>query len=445
MLALGKRFGFIIPVLGALLAFAQPAMAQTRLRIVQPAYGGYNPNPQIAPGVTLMQYAYNTAVLGRAYSQIPPYMLGYNPYPNIVAPGIPPVYPPTPLYGPSYGAPGIPYGGGYGSYGGSPYAGGYGAGGVDPLTGLGGSGGYSANPLLYNPYAGGYGSNSSAWDLYAFGQLGIDQEKARILRETANQAKLDTRKKLIDTLAYIRANEYTFTKEQADIAKRLLERVQKTPTQAEIQSGRSLNILLKDLVAFKSQDLRVPTVMIDSDVLKLVNVSGAGSSASIGLLRDNGQVTWPLVFDNKEIISEKDKKDLDLEAKQLYLQAANGPVDPNLLRNVETALRGLRANLAKQANDLPANNFLAGQRFLDDFDSAVLAVKNGDVALNVDFQQKMAKGTVTVQELVSYMGGKGLQFAAATPGDERGYAALQAALATHSVAIHNQIASATKE
>ena len=43
-----------------------------------------NPNPYIAPGLTLGQYAYNTSVMGRALSNVPPYALGYNPYPPAI-------------------------------------------------------------------------------------------------------------------------------------------------------------------------------------------------------------------------------------------------------------------------------------------------------------------------------------------------------------------------
>jgi len=57
-----------------------------------------NPNFYIAPGLTLRQHAYNVSVLGRAYSHIPPYMLGYNPYPVVVNYG--PVYPVVPGYYP---------------------------------------------------------------------------------------------------------------------------------------------------------------------------------------------------------------------------------------------------------------------------------------------------------------------------------------------------------
>src|SRR4051794_6744860 len=41
--------------------------------------------------------------------------------------------------------------------------------------------------------------------LNAVGNLTIDQEKARVERETANQAKLDTRKKALDQMLYEKA------------------------------------------------------------------------------------------------------------------------------------------------------------------------------------------------------------------------------------------------
>jgi hypothetical protein len=71
-------------------------------------------------------YLYQTELLGRAYSTWPPYLLGYNPYPQVVNYG--PVYP--------YVAP---------AYGYTPYVNPY-AGYVNPYAGY-------VNPYL-NPYAG---------------------------------------------------------------------------------------------------------------------------------------------------------------------------------------------------------------------------------------------------------------------------------------------------
>ena len=83
----------------------------------------------ITPYMTLGQYAHNTAVLGQAYSQVPPYMLGYNPYPQVINYG--PLYR---LYSPAYS---------------------------NPYAGLGYSylySGYNFNPLLYSSYYSPYSS-----------------------------------------------------------------------------------------------------------------------------------------------------------------------------------------------------------------------------------------------------------------------------------------------
>jgi hypothetical protein len=466
MVTVAKRIAATALALGAVAWLAQPAQAQTRIygQIPYPI----NPNPMIAPGVSLQQFAYNTSVIGKAYRHIPPYLLGYNPYPVAVNYG--PVYNPQvfrpavynpyspPLYG-SVVPPGVPYAGGYSPgyggntpyYGGNAYTGGYTPGGIDPLTGLPvGSGGYDPYSGGYSPwnpyggYSGGYLYGSAAF-LEAYGRLGMDMEKARILREQAEQAKLDTRKKLVDTLAYIRANEYTFTQEQADIAKKILDRVQKTPTTAEVTSGKSLNILLNNLALLSDAKIPAPaTVTLDDDILKLVNVTGqqkAGGSVNIGLLRDNGRFAWPSVFDEKSIIGDKERKDIELHAQELFQQAVNSKIDKNTLRDINSALRGLRETLNKNVNQVPTQNYLEGVRFLDSFDAAIAALERGDAVLNLDYQQKFAaKGGKTVAELVDYMKRNGLQFAPSNPGDERAYQALQAALAANSLAVSTQIA-----
>src|SRR5262249_15410167 len=74
------------------------------------------PKPKwyVAPGLRLNQAAYNTRVIGNAYSYVPPWTYGYNPYPQVVNYG--PVYP----YSSGY----YPYSSGYYPYS-SPYGYGY--------------------------------------------------------------------------------------------------------------------------------------------------------------------------------------------------------------------------------------------------------------------------------------------------------------------------------
>jgi hypothetical protein len=384
--------------------------------------------PQIAPGVTLQGYGNNVTVLGKGYNQVPQALIGPGGYSQGYGANM------YSLYG---GTTAGNYGGGYSaSTLGSPYTGGYGPGtAYDPSYGGG-----------YNPYYGGYNPYyySPAYEIQAYAQLGISQEQARILREQANQAKLDTRKKLVDTLAYERANKYTFTQEQADIAKRVVERLQKTPTTAEVVSGKSMNILIDDLAKMGHLQLRGQTVTLDEDLLRLLNVSANSTGGNLALLRDNGRFAWPSVFENKAF-DAKLRKDVEIQSQELYQQALNAKLDKNVAKDLKANLRTLRDVLSKNRSQLLTQEYLEGQRFLDDFDNAVVALERGDATLNVDFQSKFAKGGKTVQELVEYMNSKGLKFVGAASGDERAYHALQAALAAHSIMLHSQAQVANKE
>src|SRR6516225_7641625 len=85
---------FGIALLALVLADA-PAHAQRT-----PGLGGtLNPFNYYDPYGYSRQAAFNIALYGRAMSQVPPYALGYNPYPQIMS--MP--YTPIPLYGGGYG------------------------------------------------------------------------------------------------------------------------------------------------------------------------------------------------------------------------------------------------------------------------------------------------------------------------------------------------------
>jgi hypothetical protein len=102
MMHLLRRFSFVaVAVLALLLLAESPAHAQRPggLRpVVVPFVPGYvNPYTILPNGMTLNQYAANVAVLANAYGQIPPWLLGYNPYPapivNLGPTYVQPTYP----------------------------------------------------------------------------------------------------------------------------------------------------------------------------------------------------------------------------------------------------------------------------------------------------------------------------------------------------------------
>jgi hypothetical protein len=111
-----RRFALVAVVAVALLA-ATGANAHAQPRpIVVPPVGlqAVNTNYYLNPYMSLNQYAYNAAVIGQAYRQLPPQYFGYNP--RYTAGNGMPIAPYYNFYRPAYG-----YGYGY-----NPYAAGFG-------------------------------------------------------------------------------------------------------------------------------------------------------------------------------------------------------------------------------------------------------------------------------------------------------------------------------
>jgi hypothetical protein len=453
----------------AVVGLAPPAWGQVSFG-QRPIYGQMpfplNPNPQIAPGVSLQQYAFNVQVLGRAYGNIPPYLLGYNPYlqygyygPPYGSTVVQPVYLPS---APSYGA-GTPYTGGYGSFGGySPYYGGGYTGGYNAYPQFANYGpaygSRTSPPAGYSPanagygggtsYAGGYGSRGGSTPYYGgnayTGGYSAGSVDPLTGQSTAGNSGNSGASDNAPKGSYGRANPSTINQPKLDVPGKILDRAQRVPTSQEVASGKSLNILIEDLHKLASLPLRDSAVMLDEEVLKLLNLTGK-EGGNLGLLRDNGRFAWPSVFDEKNVAGDQDKRDVELHAQELFQQALNAKIDKNALKNIRSSLSRLRESLSKSFKDVAGLGYLDGLRFLDSFDAAVLALEKGDALLSLDFQQKFARGGKTVQELVDYMKSKGLRFAPANPGDERIYQILQTALAAYSMALHNQISAAAKE
>src|SRR5437868_2946839 len=127
-----------------------------------------------------------------------------------------------------------------------------------------------ANPYL--PYAdAGSVLRGQADVMRAYGTVITSQEQARIVRELALQAKLETRKKKFDLDLYIKANTPTFTDEQAKIAKTTLKRIQTNSSEPEIVNGMALNLLLADMRKYPDKKPKVEPFALSGDVLGHLN------------------------------------------------------------------------------------------------------------------------------------------------------------------------------
>jgi hypothetical protein len=439
-----KRIGAMMLAGLAVLGTAVP---EVQAQLVNPIFQvpfGVNPYYRVRPGLTVSQAAYNISSLGNALSNVPPYALGYNPYPRPIISPYGPLNPYVNPYSPY--SPYTPYLGAAGGYA-NPYT----------PTGAGYGGTSLANPYLptgsaydtsaaynpYTPYSDPYSGflRGTADVMRAQSSVMLDEERARLLREQVLQSKLDTRKKTLETELWIKANTPTYTDEQAKIAKTILKRIQTNASPAEIMSGKALNVLLDDLSKHLGQRAAVGAMVLDDEVARHLNITRSGLG-DLGLLRNEGRFTWPKAL--RDIANAPEQKEIEVQAQAVVSQAANGKVDENLLSELKTNVNKLRTQLGAKFNDVPTTQYIEGKRFLHYFEDALLALEKGDAAEYFNFQ-KYAPGK-SVQDIAKYMIDRGLRFAPAVgSNDEAAYLAMHSFLAAYDVAVNTQDVAANKE
>jgi hypothetical protein len=424
-----RRFGVAgLAGLAVLCGLSSSAHAQRRLPFIPSlANQSINSNPYINEYQTLGQYAYNTAVLGQALSNIPPYYLGYNPYPQVLNYG--PSYPVvTPYAGSTLSTvPGYnPYlGGGYGGLTANPYlGGGYGPSGYSS-SGYGSSG-YGGYLDAYNPYNGYLRGAADVTTANANYQMIV--QKARLEREQANQKHLETRHKIIEEAEWERGRAPSPEKvREADIEAQL-NRARRDPPLTEVWSARSLNSLLSHLAAEQGKGGKGPNVPLDEETLKSINLTPADSRANAGLLKDDGKLQWPRPLQGDEFTERRTRLSrLMEEAVQKVKFNPNAPVPGGLVRDMQNDLAAMNTRLSGSVGELSPSQYIEARRYLNQVGEAVAALS--DPKAGAYFNQSWVSKARNVAELVNYLSRSGMRFAPATPGDEPAYTALYRALA----------------
>ncbi len=393
----------------ALVLAAAPASAQ-RFRI--PGTGGtLNPYNYYDPYGYSRQAAFNIALYGRAMSQVPPYALGYNPYPQVVGNPFNPVV----------------YSGGYG---GSMLA-------ANPAAytspGYGTSPGFSpgfSDPNYSNGYIP-YGLDPTAGFLYgaasiinADGRFRINNQQANLMREQVRSARIDNNRKAFDEFLYERANKPTWLDDVERQNKLNLRAALTNPSGSEILSGISLNTLLDNLKQMQAKGVQGEAIPLSDDLLSKINVT-AGAGANPGLLK-NERLTWPVGLTGSEFDGERKKLERNMAAAVSEVEHGNR-VEAARVRDLNDAVDKMTEDLGAQIGEITPSQYIEARNYLRLLGNAIRALSGPDAANYIN-NKYAAKGK-TVSDLVKNMAG--LRFAPATPGDEQAYKALQEKLSRY--------------
>jgi hypothetical protein len=277
----------------------------------------------------------------------------------------------------------------------------------------------------YNPYFPFYYGNARALGpgyllqgtasvIDATGNLYKQQEQARILREQANQAKLDTKRKTLDELNYERENTWTFTQEQERHEAIKLRRLLNKPLETEIVNGSAMNTLLPYLNQIANSGVQGPPVYVDQSQLKLINISGASDGSSLGVLKD-GKVSWPLALRGPT------QKKMDVLLPKAMAAARDGTLDLATYRELTTGADQMQKEAMNAWNkeEIDSGLYLDAKRFLESYRSGLTVLKRPDAAKYLGGGYELRGNTVG--EVVQNMSQQGLHFAPATAGTESAY------------------------
>jgi hypothetical protein len=275
------------------------------------------------------------------------------------------------------------------------------------------------------PWPGGYGVNpwgigagntlqGQAQVINAVGQTNIAQEQARVEREAANQAKIDTQKKAFDQMLYERSLKPTFAEDQIYINNRVISRMMTSPQPAEISHGTTLNAFLPYIMKLSETGVQGPPVPVNQAALRHINVTTGPNGPRIGVLRSL-PLSWPMALRGPE------QKKFDPLLNAAVSAATTGALQPDLFNQVRSLVKKIEDDFQKRFRneEVSAGDFLVASKFLDNLKPAVQALGAPDINRLLD--GSLAPQGSNVPELASNMSFNGLTFAPGNPGSEAAY------------------------
>jgi hypothetical protein len=277
-----------------------------------------------------------------------------------------------------------------------------GSGGSGGYGGSGGSGGSASNPsgmelesTTQSPYGSGY-SNPSA-DLAG----GYPRGTADRTAATGNYSAEAARRSQIDRSAL---------------------------STTEIRSGRSLNDLLRHVVALQKRGIEGPNVPLDKDTLQHLNLQVVGGRGNGGLRKGAGTLDWPAPLRDARF-AEGRKRFADQMADAVEQVKWGNRVKPGRIEVMEAELARLAGTLRKSMAELSPPRYVEAMRYLRQLGHALETLEDGKASDRVS--NARAPRVKNVAMLVRYLGDNGLEFApAVNRGDPTAYRALYRALAT---------------
>jgi hypothetical protein len=258
------------------------------------------------------------------------------------------------------------------------------------------------------------------------------ERTGKLVNQQIKRAQLETRRLWDDYYRQVRENTPS-PEQERQLAKIAAVRRSLDPPLYEIYSAQASNVILEDLQMFQASNGRGPKVPLADDWLEKINVvSAQDRSGNIGVLKNQGRLSWPWALRAAEYQEPRDA--LTALVPQAIDQAVHGGLQPDTFRDMEKALGKLNGRLADNIKNLPPSRHVESKRYLGELKEALKLLEKPHAGYY--FNGKFSARGKTVAELIQHMSYQGLRFAPAVAGDEAAYENLHRALVVYDVAAH---------
>jgi hypothetical protein len=259
-------------------------------------------------------------------------------------------------------------------------------------------------------------------------------QQAKLVRQEGIRTSLEKLRPMIEEAEWERALMLDPEKIRQQALQRELDRARISPPLSDIWSGRSLNALLRHLIAQQKEGMRGPNVPLSDDTVVHLNLTPGGD---VRLLRDNGNLEWSEVL-QREIFKENRDK-LDKLMKDAYRSLRSDKVPENAtIIELQRSFRSMMDTLDTNVASLTPDEYIEASRYLSYVKDTIAALRDPNVVQF--FKSRWMANARSVTELIRFMCEKQLQFAPATPKDEAAYVALYKALIAFDAALPRPIA-----
>jgi len=196
----------------------------------------------------------------------------------------------------------------------------------------------------------------------------------------------------------------------------------------EILSGLSLNSLLTNIQGLQSKGGYGPTVPIDPEVLKHINLTVTVGS-DVVMFKDGGKLKFPFVL--RDTPFDKDREQIQDLVYKAVKETQSDELSPATLRGLKSATGALdtKVEAMGRSSELSIPDLIQAQRFVTDLKATTAAIQGGNASKSLNKKYE-AQGR-SIGDLVIYMTQNGLRFSAALPGEESYYKVLHQAMVTY--------------